>query len=64
LHLPTAGRDWKKPEYFERNIQFEICNLKFEMERRMEAAQEKVERAPVSQTVGFEPEILAFCCEH
>jgi hypothetical protein len=29
-----------------------------------EAAQEKVERAPVSQTVGFEPEILAFCCEH
>jgi hypothetical protein len=32
--------------------------------RMMEAAQEKVEIAPVSQTVGFEPEILAFCCEH
>jgi hypothetical protein len=42
----------------------ETFNLKFEMERRMEAAQEKVEIAPVSQTVGFEPEILAFCCEH
>jgi hypothetical protein len=42
----------------------ETFNLKFEMERRMEAAQEKVERALVSQTVGFEPEILAFCCEH
>ena len=34
------------------------------MERRMEAAQEKVEIAPVSKTIGFEPEILAFCCEH
>jgi hypothetical protein len=32
--------------------------------KMMEAAQEKVEIAPVSQTVGFEPEILAFCCEH
>ncbi len=32
--------------------------------RRMEAAQEKVEIARVSQTVAFEPEILAFCCEH
>jgi hypothetical protein len=30
----------------------------------MEAAQEKVERAPGSQTVGFESEIPAFCCEH
>jgi hypothetical protein len=29
-----------------------------------EAVQEKVEIAPVSQTVGFEPQILAFCCEH
>jgi hypothetical protein len=54
----------KKGKCFERNIQSEICNLKFEMEKRMEAAQEKVQIAPVSQTVGFEPEILAFCCEH
>jgi hypothetical protein len=30
----------------------------------MEAVQEKVEIAPVSQTAGVEPEILAFCCEH
>jgi hypothetical protein len=34
------------------------------METRMEAVQEKVEIAPVSQAVRFEPEILAFCCEH
>ena len=31
---------------------------------KLEAVQEKVEIAPVSQKVGFEPEILAFCCEH
>jgi hypothetical protein len=30
----------------------------------MEAAQEKLEAASAMQTVGFEPEILAFCCEH
>ena len=30
----------------------------------MEAVQEKVDITPVSQKVGFEPEILAFCCEH
>jgi hypothetical protein len=30
----------------------------------MEAVQEKVEIALVTQTVKFEPEILAFCCEH
>jgi hypothetical protein len=30
----------------------------------MEAVQEKVEITPVNQTIGFEPEILAFCCEH
>jgi len=30
----------------------------------MEAAQEKVEITPVSEAVGFEPEVLAFCCEH
>jgi hypothetical protein len=34
------------------------------MEIRMEAVQEKVQSATVTQTVGFEPEILAFCCEH
>jgi hypothetical protein len=54
----------KKRKCFERNIQSEIWTLKFGMEKRMEAAQEKVQIAPVSQTVGFEPEILAFCCEH
>jgi len=30
----------------------------------MEAVQEKVEIAPMGQATGFEPEILAFCCEH
>jgi hypothetical protein len=30
----------------------------------MEAIQEKVEVSSMTQTVGFEPEILAFCCEH
>jgi len=30
----------------------------------MEAVQKKVEIAPVNQTIGFEPEILSFCCEH
>jgi len=30
----------------------------------MEAVQEKVEIEPVSKTGKFEPEILAFCCEH
>jgi hypothetical protein len=54
----------KKPKYFERNIQSEICNLKFEMEGKMEAAQERAEKASVTKTVSFEPEILAFCCEH
>jgi hypothetical protein len=34
------------------------------IEAEMEASQEKVEIAPVSQMAGFEPEILAFCCEH
>jgi hypothetical protein len=32
--------------------------------RMMEAAQERVEKASVTKTVSFEPEILAFCCEH
>jgi hypothetical protein len=56
----------KEPEFLERKIQFEICNLKFEMERRMEAAQEKVESGHVTRVTdtGFEPDILAFCCEH
>jgi hypothetical protein len=56
----------KKAEYFERDIQSEICNLKFEMERRMEAAQEKVESGHVTRVTdtAFEPEVLAFCCEH
>jgi len=30
----------------------------------MEAVQEKVEAVPVTQAVRFEPEVLAFCCEH
>jgi len=30
----------------------------------MEAIQEKMEITPASQTTGFEPEVLAFCCEH
>jgi len=30
----------------------------------MEAIQKKVEISPTTGTVGFEPEILAFCCEH
>jgi len=29
----------------------------------MEAIQEKVEVVP-APIVGFEPEVLAFCCEH
>jgi hypothetical protein len=36
------------------------------MEKEMEAVQEKVDAAQVapSKFPGFEPEILAFCCEH
>jgi len=30
----------------------------------MEAIQEKVEISTMPQTVAFEPEVLAFCCEH
>jgi hypothetical protein len=30
----------------------------------MEAVGEKIEGAPLSQGAGFEPEVLAFCCEH
>jgi len=30
----------------------------------MEAIQEKVEISSKPQTVEFEPQILAFCCEH
>jgi len=41
-------------------MRYALCHR----EKEMEVVQEKVEIAPVSQTVGFEPEILAFCCEH
>jgi len=30
----------------------------------MEAVQEEVEAVPVTEAVAFEPEVLAFCCEH
>ena len=30
----------------------------------MEAVREKVEAVPVTEAVGFEPEVLAFCYEH
>jgi hypothetical protein len=31
----------------------------------MEAVEQKAEpKVPGSQTAGFEPDIIAFCCEH
>jgi hypothetical protein len=29
-----------------------------------EAVEQKIETSPESRIVGFEPEVLAFCCEH
>jgi hypothetical protein len=32
--------------------------------RMTEAVQERIETGHVARVTGFEPEILAFCCEH
>jgi len=58
--MEIAGWREKRMDHF-----LTLCSMRYaEGMTMMEAAQEKVEAGHVTRVTGFEPEILAFCCEH
>jgi hypothetical protein len=49
-----------------KGFNFELSAFNFELKgvEMSEAVQQKIETSPESRASAFEPEVLAFCCEH